>query len=82
MEPKVLLPYLKEPATCPCHEPVQSSPRPNLTSWRAILRLSFHLRLVLPSGLLLSGLPTQILYAPLLSPYVLHAPPISFFSIW
>jgi len=26
--------------------------------------------------------PTTNLYTPLLSPYVLHAPPISFFSIW
>jgi hypothetical protein len=28
-----------------------------------------------------SDLPTKILHAPLLSPYLLHAPSISFFSI-
>jgi hypothetical protein len=37
----------------------------------------------LPSGLLPSGLPPKILYAPLLSshPYMLHALPTSFFLI-
>ena len=34
----------------------------------------------LPSGLFPSGFPTKTLYTLLLSPYVLHAPPISFFS--
>jgi len=42
---------------------------------------SHHQCLGLTSGLLPSGLPIKILYAPLLSPYVLHAPPISFFLI-
>ena len=51
-------------------------------SWRSILILSFRLRLVLPSGLFPRGFPTKTLYTPLLSPYALHAPPISFFSIW
>ena len=35
----------------------------------------------LPSSLFPSGFPTTTLYTPLLPPYVLHAPPISFFSI-
>ena len=35
------------------------------------LILSFHLRLGLPSGLCLSGIPTKTLYTPLLSP--IHA---------
>ena len=54
-------------------------PHPN--SWRYILILSSHLRLVLPSGLFPSRFHTKPLYTPLLSPYLLHVPPISFFSI-
>jgi len=38
------------------------------TSWRSILILASHLRLVLPNGLFPSGLPTKTLYTPLLSP--------------
>jgi hypothetical protein len=29
-----------------------------------------------------SGFPTKTLYTPLLPPYVLYSPPISFSSIW
>jgi hypothetical protein len=36
----------------------------------------------LPSGLFLSGFPTNILYAVLFSPFVLHALPISSSLIW
>ena len=49
---------------------IQSMPS-HPTSWRSILILSSHLRLGLPSGLFLSGVPTKTLYTPLLSP--LHA---------
>ena len=56
---------------------IQSVP-PHATSWRSILLLPSHLRLGLPSGLLLSGPPTKILYTSLLSPTMPHIPPISF----
>jgi len=59
---------------------IQSMP-PYHTSWIFILILSFHLRLVLTSGLFPSGFSTQTPSTPL-PPYVLHAQPISFFSIW
>ena len=51
-------------------------------SLRSILILSFHIYMGLSSGLLPSGFPTSTLYARLLSPYVLHALPISVFFIW
>ena len=47
------------------------------TSRKSILTLSSHLRMGLPSGLFLSSFPTKILHAPLLTPCVLHALPIS-----
>ena len=58
---------------------IQSMP-PHSTSWRSILILSSHLHLGLPSGLFPPGFPTKTLYTPLLSPYVLHVLPTSFFS--
>ena len=46
--------------------PIQSM-YPHPTSWRSVLILSTHLRLVLPSGLLPSGFPSKTLYTPLSS---------------
>ena len=62
--------------TSVCHlslswaSPIQSI-YPDPTSWRSILILSTHLCLGLPSGLFLSGSPTETLYTPLSSP--IHA---------
>ena len=52
-------------------------PPPHPASRSSILTLSTHPRLGLPSGLLPSGFSTKFLFAPLLSPYVLHVLPIS-----
>ena len=60
--------------------PIQST-YPHPTSWRSILILSTHLRLVLPSSLFPSSFPTKTLCAPSPHPYAPHAQPISFFSI-
>ena len=60
---------------------IQSMP-PHPISWRSIVILSPYLRLGPSSGLFQSGFPTKIPYAPLPSPYVLRATPISFLLIW
>ena len=57
---------------------IQSIP-PHPTSWRSILIVSSHVRLGLPSGLFSSGFPTKTLIRLSYLPYVLHAPPNSFF---
>jgi hypothetical protein len=69
----------------------KSPPRHLSLSWanssRSMLpshfsKIHFNIILGLPSGRLHSSLPTKILYEHLFPPYVLHAPTISFFSIW
>ena len=82
METDGLLPHLQEPGMCLYSEPDQSSSWPLSFFWRSVLILSFPLRMGLPIGLFTSGFPTKTLYKPLLSLYMLHAPPISSFSIW
>jgi hypothetical protein len=62
MEPEGSIPNSQELSTCPYPEPDQSR-SPHSTSTRSILISSNHLRLGLPSGLLLSGFPTNNLYA-------------------
>jgi hypothetical protein len=51
-----------KPTNCPYPKPDQSSPSPHPMSWRSILILSSCIRLGIPSGLLLSGLPTESLW--------------------
>jgi hypothetical protein len=57
------------------------SVQPHLTSWRSALILSSHLCPGLLRGLFPSDFPTKTLYTTHPSPYALHIPPISFFSI-
>ena len=52
--------------------PVHTPPHP--TSWKSILILTSHLRLVLQSGLLPSDFPTKTLYTPLLSLHTRYMP--------
>ena len=79
--PKVHYRIHKCPPSAPILSQLDPVHTPHPTSWSSILILSSHLRLGLPTGLLPSGFPTNALYTPLLSPFVLYAPPITFFSI-
>ena len=81
MKHEVPLPRLQQPATCPYPEPARSSSCPQLTLWRSILILSFNLRLGLPICLFPARFPSTTPHTLSLSPYVLHAPPVSFFLI-
>jgi hypothetical protein len=82
MEPGGSLPHSQQPATCPNPEPAQSSPRP-------IPRLEDPFSYYPP----IYAWVSQVVVFPQVSPpksrmhlsfppYMLHAPPISFFSIW
>ena len=55
---------------------------PHPTSWRSIVILSLHLRLGLPNCLFSSYFPSKTRCTLFCYPYVLRAPPITFFSIW
>ena len=62
--------------------PVPVPSRIDLSSPRSILIVFSHLCFGLSSGPIPSGFPTKALYAPLLSPYVLHILPISIVLTW
>jgi hypothetical protein len=58
------------------------STSPHSNSLRSTLVLSTHLRFCLPSGLFPSGFPTNVLYAFLFFPFVLHVLLISSSLTW
>jgi hypothetical protein len=74
MEPQSSLPLLQLPTTCPYPEPDQSSPCPPSHS----LKIQLNILPSTPGSSRWSLSLSLPLYAPLLSPYLLHAPPISF----
>jgi hypothetical protein len=63
MKPKGSLPYTQQPANCPYSESDKSGPCPIRISLKSILILSSHLLLGLPSGLFLTGSPTNTPHA-------------------
>jgi hypothetical protein len=76
MEPESSLPRLQVPTTYPYPKPDQSSPFSPPHFLKINLNVILHLRSGYPSGHFPSGF-----LASLLSPYVLYAQFISFFSI-
>jgi hypothetical protein len=60
MESEDSLQYSQDPSTGPYPEPDETNPHPQSYLSKIILILSFHLRLGLPSILLLLGIPAKI----------------------
>ena len=70
----------QEPATCPNHEPDQSSPCTPIPLLEGLFQFYHPIyALGLQNCLFSSCFHTRTLYAPLLSPYMLHVKPISCF---
>ena len=82
MEPESSLPHSQEPATCPCPEPARSSPYPHIPlpedPFQYYLPIYAWVSLVVSLLQVFPPKPCIRLSSPL---YMLHAPPISFFSI-
>ena len=83
MEPEGSFPHLKVPATCPNPEPDHSSPwPPHSTSWRFILKCSIPIYdWVLQVASFPQISPPKSCMQLSSPPYMLHVPPVLFFSI-
>jgi hypothetical protein len=75
MEPGVLSPRPKEPATCPYFGPDQTSPGPYPISWRSLSILSSHLHSGLPKVCFLQVSPPKLcmrLFFPIRTTWPAH----------
>ena len=78
-KPKVHYSFHNSMQTLPVLSQIDSVHVPHPTSRRSVSILFSHLHLGLSSCLLPPGFSTKTMYAPLLSPFVLHVQPFSFF---
>ena len=76
MEPKGSLMHTQVPSTCPYPEAIRSSLCPHIPLPKIHLNIITPSMPILPSGLFPTGIPTKTMHMPLLSLYLLHAPPI------
>ena len=81
MEPEGSFPHSQEPATYPFPEPDESTLCPYSTSWRCILILPPIYAYVFQVVCSCRGSTPKPCKYLSCSPYMLHAPPISFFNI-
>ena len=82
MKLECFFPHSQDPATCPYPEPDRSSPSPPSHFSKIYFSIILLPTLWSSNWFFPSVFRTKTLYAPTLFPYVLHAPPISFFVIW